>query len=242
MFCPKGQNIFILTKFHSMKKPILLEKLTEEFTPIVEGFKLKDYFPLDLSVANKELIEVDLGSPEKVENYIQAKLDEHSKKVAFGGYLENRNLYRRSTYFRESLDEDRNIHLGIDIWCEAGTAIYSPLLGKVHSFHNNQNFGDYGPTIILEHNFEDCTFYILYGHLSIASLQQVTKGQIIEKGEMVGYLGFPIENGDYAPHLHFQLIWNLENKNGDYPGVCAKSKLPFYKQNCPDPNLILKIT
>jgi murein DD-endopeptidase MepM/ murein hydrolase activator NlpD len=242
MFFPKGQNIFILPKFQSMKKKISLEKLTEEFTPVVEGLRLKDYYQLDLSVENKELIEVDLGSAEKVENYIQSKLLENSKKVAFGGYLENRNLYRRSTYFKDSLDEDRNIHLGVDIWCDAGTAIYSPLPGKIHSFQDNQNFGDYGPTIILEHNFEDSTFYTLYGHLSNASLQQITKGQTIEKGETIGYLGLPVENGDYAPHLHFQIILDLENKNGDYPGVCAKSKLTFYSQNCPDPNLLLKIT
>jgi len=242
MFCLKGQNIFILPKFQSMEKKLLLEKLTEEFTPIVKGFEAEDYYPLDLSVENKELETVDLASAEKVENYIQSKIEKNSKKIAFGGYLENRNLYRRSTYFKESLDEDRNIHLGIDIWCAAGTEVVAPLPGKVHSFQDNKNFGDYGPTIILEHNFENFTFYSLYGHLSRESLQQIIKNKYVEKGETIGRLGLPVENGDYAPHLHFQLVIDLEYKVGDYPGVCAKSKLDFYKNNCPDPNLLLKIS
>jgi len=48
-------------------------------------------------------------------------------------------------------------------------------------------------------------------------------------------------NGDYAPHLHFQIIIDMEEKTGDYPGVCSENKLEFYKNNCPNPNLLLKI-
>jgi hypothetical protein len=54
-------------------------------------------------------------------------------------------------------------------------------------------------------------------------------------------LGLPPINGDYAPHLHFQIIIDMENKKGDYPGVCSSKTLAFYLQNCPDPNLLLKI-
>lgn len=49
-------------------------------------------------------------------------------------------------------------------------------------------------------------------------------------------------NGDYAPHLHFQIIKNIEDYWGDYPGVCNTNDLNFYIENCPDPNLLLKIT
>jgi hypothetical protein len=33
----------------------------------------------------------------------------------------------------------------------------------------------------------------------------------------------------------------LGEKVGDYPGVAAESDLGFYKENCPDPDLILRI-
>ncbi|MGB5188485.1 MAG: peptidase M23, partial [Robiginitalea sp.] len=51
----------------------------------------------------------------------------------------------------------------------------------------------------------------------------------------IGRLGSAKENGGYAPHLHFQLIRDLEGFRGDYPGVCALQQLEFYRQNCPDP-------
>ena len=66
-------------------------------------------------------------------------------------------------------------------------------------------------------------------------------GDIVKKGEQIATLGLPPINGDYAPHLHFQIIIDMEGKIGDYPGVCNEKTLLFYKSNCPDPNLLLKI-
>lgn len=101
--------------------------------------------------------------------------------------------------------------------------------------------GDYGPTIILEHQIENITFHTLYGHLSLDSLKDKKVGNFVQKGQQIATLGLPLINGDYAPHLHFQIIMDMENKIGDYPGVCNSNTLAFYLQNCPDPNLLLKI-
>jgi murein DD-endopeptidase MepM/ murein hydrolase activator NlpD len=75
----------------------------------------------------------------------------------------------------------------------------------------------------------------------LESLDGKTEGAAVKKGAIIGQLGAPPVNGDYAPHLHFQIIGNLQGKKGDYPGVCSKTDLGFYKENCPDPNLLLKI-
>ena len=48
-------------------------------------------------------------------------------------------------------------------------------------------------------------------------------------------------NGDYAPHLHFQIIKDVQDFVGDYPGVCSKMDLEFYKKNCLDPELLLRL-
>ena len=66
-------------------------------------------------------------------------------------------------------------------------------------------------------------------------------GTTVKKGEIIATLGSSPINGDYAPHLHFQIIIDIQNKIGDYPGVCSKNNLEFYSQNCPNPNLLLKI-
>jgi len=34
---------------------------------------------------------------------------------------------------------------------------------------------------------------------------------------------------------------DIEDYEGDYPGVCSQNNLAFYSANCPDPNLVLKL-
>ncbi|AXG68539.1 hypothetical protein KORDIASMS9_00754 [Kordia sp. SMS9] len=201
-----------------------------------------DYVPLDLSVTNNQLKTVDVSSAETLGTYINRHIAIKKGKIAFGGYLEKRGIYNRSDYFNDQNPEtERTIHLGLDVWIEAETPIYAPLAGEVHSFQNNTNFGDYGPTIILKHHIQNVTFYTLYGHLSVASIENLQIGQPFQKGEKLATLGDAAVNGDYAPHLHFQIIKDLQNFSGDYPGVSSKKDLEFYKQNCPDPNLLLQL-
>lgn len=206
------------------------------------NISINDYVPLDLSKSNKDLAAVDVSSSNKLESYINAHITAHKAKVAYGGYIEIRNIYQRSSYFKAANPEtERNIHLGLDLWIAAETPIYTPLDAEVHSFKNNTNFGDYGPTIILEHSIDDILFYTLYGHLSLGSIENLKIGQTFKKGEQIATLGDESINGDYAPHLHFQIIKDLQDYKGDYPGVCSKMDLEFYKENCLDPNLILKL-
>nr|WP_321228585.1 peptidoglycan DD-metalloendopeptidase family protein [uncultured Psychroserpens sp.] len=201
-----------------------------------------DYVALDLSKSNDTLHTVDVSSSETLEHYINSHIKNNGAKVAFGGYLETRNIYQRSTYFKDTNPEtERNIHLGLDLWIAAETPVFTPLDAEVHSFKNNTNFGDYGPTIILKHTIETIDFYTLYGHLSLASIENLKVGQTFKKGEQIATLGDASVNGDYAPHLHFQIIKDLQGFVGDYPGVCSKMDLEFYKGNCLDPELLLRL-
>ena len=76
----------------------------------------------------------------------------------------------------------------------------------IHSFAFNNNFGDYGATIILLHQLEGFPFYTLYGHLSLDDIAHVKEGKYISRGEVIGHFGKPEENGHWPPHLHFQII------------------------------------
>ncbi len=200
----------------------------------------EEYTPMDLSTSNRELDDVDLADPFACQDYVNKVLKRNSARVAYGGYLERRNLYRGNAEF-ESGAEPRDVHLGVDFWTEAGTRVMVPLDGVVHSFRNNAVKGDYGPTIILNHKVGGHGFHTLYGHLSLESLTGLYPGKYIEKGEVLGALGTPDINVNYAPHLHFQVILDLEGKQGDYPGVCRASEVEYYKDNCPDPFLFLKV-
>lgn len=200
------------------------------------------YITLDLSINNQNLTGSKSGSSADFEQYITDYLKQNDAQVAFGGYIEGRTLYQRSSIFKSDLLPERNIHIGLDLWIKAGTSVLAALDGKIHSFKNNIGLGDYGPTIILEHEIESQKFYTLYGHLSLKSIEGISVGDFFKKGEHLANIGDSEVNGDYAPHLHFQIIKNIEGYWGDYPGVCNTKDLNFYIENCPDPNLLLKIT
>lgn len=221
-----------------------LEQLLQEqknVKVIDSSIDYTDYVPLDLSSSQTDKLDLNLTDAIIFEAFIENHLSKNKAKVAFGGYLETRNLYRRSTVFKNEITDERNIHIGLDLWIKAGTSVLAALDGKIHSFQNNTALGDYGPTIILEHTIENSTFYTLYGHLDLNSLIGKEVGQIVKKGEVIAKLGASPINGDYAPHLHFQIIKDLQEKKGDYPGVCSQKELEFYSKNCPNPNLLLKI-
>lgn len=211
------------------------------FHPIVPfDFQKEIIYQIDLTENNIDLHSIDLTDTEIFNKYVFRKINEANAVCAIGGYLENRYIYRRSEHFQQTA-EPRTIHLGVDIWAKAGTPVCVPLQAKVHSFANNDNFGDYGPTIILEHNLEENTFYTLYGHLNLACLENLYEGKIIEAGEKIAEFGnFPI-NGNWPPHLHFQVMTDMLGNKGDFPGVCEPSKKDYYSKICLDANWVLGV-
>ena len=200
---------------------------------------LSAYCPIDLSSSNAALDTVDITDPGICEAFIHTFLEEKGAQVAYGGYLEERNLYADKPAFREG--PIRNIHLGVDFWAQAGTEVITPLDGVVHSFRDNRESGNYGPTIILEHHTPAGSWYTLYGHLSRESLKNLKTGQQFIAGSVLGTLGTPDINVNYAPHLHFQLIQDIGSYLGDYPGVCSENEVDFYRMNCPNPCILLGI-
>ena len=197
-----------------------------------------DYRKIDLSTANRALDAVDLTNPAACETYINGFLRKNSGIVAYGGYLEPRNLYSDKPAFTDGKNP-RNIHLGVDFWAKAGTIVVTPTDGTVHSLKNNSTSGDYGPTVILQHQLDNTCYYTLYGHLSLETLEYLQVGRVLKAGERVGTLGTPDINVNYAPHLHFQVIWDIGDYQGDYPGVCSADELDYYQNNCPDPCFLL---
>jgi len=194
--------------------------------------------PLDFTASNTELSPEDVNNTARFSAWINKKLQDHHARYGLGGYMEHRTLYARSELFNTT-DEPRRLHLGIDIWAAAGTPVYAPIKARIDSFADNNRFGDYGPTIILKHDLGGLELYTLYGHLNRKSLEGLAVGDQIEKGQLIASFGNQDENGHWPPHLHFQLMFDMEGCHGDYPGVGKFSEKEKYLLNIPDPNLIL---
>lgn len=228
----------------------ILKKNQPEFHKVVPFNPEKDdLLLLDFTENNKELTAEILNDTNKFSGYISLKLKQANARYGTGGYAEHRTVYSRSKLFgtqeegvKDSIDEEpRRLHLGIDIWGPVHTPVMAPVDGVVHSFAFNNHFGDYGVTIILTHQLEGIIFYTLYGHLSLNSIKNMQEGDRIKKGEVFSEFGMQFENGHWPAHLHFQIIIDLENWKGDYPGVCKFSEKDKWLSNCPDPDLILQM-
>lgn len=209
------------------------------FGKVVDIDLLRDkLYPLDLTISNTELTTGLVTDTAAFSQYVNERVAENHCRYAIGGYMEHRTIYNRSQLFGTE-GEPRRLHLGVDIWGPAGTPVYAPIAGTAHSFADNNNFGDYGPTIILQHQLGDLTLYSLYGHLSRANIEGLSVGMRVEKDQQIATLGDASENGSWPPHLHFQLMLNIGGAKGDYPGVGYYSRQDQYIQNIPDPELVL---
>ena len=92
-------------------------------------------------------------------------------------------------------------HNGVDFAAPVSTPIFSAEKGKVVAVGNSDAYcyrGAYGKFIVIEHENNLTT---LYSHLS---LQVVKVGDIISRGQLIGYAG----KTGYAtgPHLHFTIF------------------------------------
>jgi murein DD-endopeptidase MepM/ murein hydrolase activator NlpD len=198
---------------------------------------------LDFSERNSGLTDDLLKDTSVFTNYISQVMQQAGARYGIGGYAEHRAIYRFSRVFdgSDKNEEPRRLHLGMDIWGKPHTAVMSPLDGIVHSFAFNNKPGDYGPTVILTHQLEHYAFYTLYGHLSLSSIKNLREGDRIGAGEVFAEFGIPVENVGWPPHLHFQVILDIGNNKGDYPGVCKFSEREQWLANSPDPDLILQM-
>jgi 4-aminobutyrate aminotransferase-like enzyme/Ser/Thr protein kinase RdoA (MazF antagonist) len=198
---------------------------------------------IDLSVGS-----IDVSSPLQLAdhlsfgNLIGEKLQAAGVTFGIGRYNEPRLIYSGEQYLSPG-NENRTIHLAIDLFVESGTPVLSAYDGVIHSFKDNAKSLDNGPTIVVEHRTspDGPKFYILYSHLSRESLNGLSIGKPVKTGEQLGSVGEYPQNGGWPPHLHFQLIVDMMDEEGDLFGVGPPSKRGVWLSVCPDPNLILQI-
>lgn len=197
--------------------------------------------PIDLSVNNTALTREIFTEINRFTQWMDTYREKNGAVYAIGGYAEHRQVYSFSNVFDAATDteEPRRFHLGIDIWGHAFTPVHSPLAAKVHSSGYNNARGDYGGTVILEHSVDGQSFYTLYGHLTEASVNDNSTGREVNAGQVFAYTGPPAENGHWPPHLHFQVVLDLQGWSGDYPGVCKYSEREKWLANCPDGDILL---
>ena len=197
---------------------------------------------VDLSVTNPAM-----GLPMKdvhsASRALFARLKRSGAAVGIGRYNEPRLVYGGDSYEHPNNEyaERRTIHLGIDLFQEAGSPIFVPLDGEVVSLNQDPEAYGFGGTVVLRHDADGVIFYTLYGHLSHDSVDRLRLGQKVVRGERFADLGAPEENGVWIPHLHFQVLGDLLDGEAAVTGVAPASQRAVWLSVCPDPNLLLGI-
>lgn len=244
----------------------IIRKNQQGFAPVIPfDPKRQKIAAIDLTDGNKGLDENIFHDTVIFSAYIDALRKKQQADYLIGGYNELRVIYTRSDLFNSqktvrSIDgpvevndpvpssgdigemlEPRRLHIGTDIWGPEGTPVFAFMGGMVHSFAFNDNYGDYGATLILSHQLDSVPFYTLYGHISLRDINYINEGDYVVRGQEIAHFGNQHENGHWPSHLHFQIISDMELYEGDYPGVCRYSERKKYLNNCPDPDLILQL-
>ncbi|MCZ6687376.1 MAG: aminotransferase class III-fold pyridoxal phosphate-dependent enzyme [Gammaproteobacteria bacterium] len=214
-----------------------LAKRSANFCPVIPDDLLSSAIVLDLSAGSDDISAPGDGV-ETLTEKLFAHIESAGGKAGIGRYRENRGLYK-SELFRSAGKEARSFHLGLDLFAAADTPVMAPLDGKVLSVTDNARDLDYGPTVILQHDADGQEFFTLYGHLSPATLDHLEPGQEVGAGETIGWIGTYPSNGNWPPHLHFQVMTDMLDYQGDFPGVASPSEAWYWRGLCIDPNLVL---
>ena len=124
--------------------------------------------------------------------------------------------------------EDRSVHLGCDLFVDAGATVRCVLPGTIAAATEDRG------VVIVEHRTDTAVrFWTLYGHLDPASIADLEPGAAVSAGELVGRVG------SQSPHLHLQLLTSLVGMGADVPGVAPADEADLWMSISPDPNLLL---
>ncbi len=224
-----------------------LRARSDEASPVLDvDLRTTPSLVFDLGVGSR-LLGADPGKPKEatLTGRLFGDMKAAGIEVGVGRYDEARGIYLSGLFGagERPTDERRTVHLGIDLFVEPGSPVHAPLEGVVHTLAHNTAPQDYGPLVILRHETDDGTpFFTLYGHLSGDSLDGLSVGQQVAAGQLIARVGAPPTNGGWTPHLHFQIILDLLEKDAEFPGVAWASQRGVWTGLSPDPNVLLGIS
>src|SRR5262249_52325896 len=169
------------------------------FAPVLrDDLRAAPCLVLDLS-ASSLLVSGDEreNTEPKLTARIFGAMTEAGVEIGVGRYDEARMLYTSPLFASGGAwaGERRTVHLGIDLFTEAGSPVFAPIEGEVYAFAHNPAPLDYGHVIILKHLTPDGhAFYTLYGHLSAEPLEGLRVGTPLAKAEKIPTLRSPAAN------------------------------------------------
>ncbi len=161
------------------------------------------------------------------------------------GYYDEPRLIYAEPGFRKGpwkASDRRTVHLAVDVFAPAGTALHAPVSGRVEVVENRDSHLDYGGVVILRHETpQGDPFYTLYGHLDPEVCDRLKPGDPVAQGAAFAQLGDASQNGSWSPHVHFQLALTTVGMEADWPGVGDPDEMFLWHAVCPNPAALLNL-
>jgi murein DD-endopeptidase MepM/ murein hydrolase activator NlpD len=158
---------------------------------------------------NEEAIkfpETDLSDPKKCEEWLNDLHKDNEVDFSYGGFLEDRSFIWRDHY---NVKKNVFIHEGVDFNVPLKTEVFLFADGEVvEIIRDTKMFGGWGNAVALW--IPSIKKYVIYGHLDKKLF--VSLGQKYRKGDKIGRIGGPNQNGHYFPHLHVQVMDRIFSK------------------------------
>ncbi|WP_281930391.1 aminotransferase class III-fold pyridoxal phosphate-dependent enzyme [Roseibium album] len=174
------------------------------------------------------------------DRFCEDAISDAGADFGIGVYGEDRTVYKSDAFEMANPSIRRSVHLGIDIFAPDCEPVYAPFAGKVAFFHDDAVSNGFGPTVLLEHETDEGdVFWTLYGHLSRRGCEKLTIGQTVETGEAFAEFGPRPENGEWPPHLHFQIVTDHLGLEARMHGVGVRRQWAVWRDISPDPSVIL---
>lgn len=201
----KKAELVVLTNDLKSKTKIIAETVKEKNTILAETKNTEANYKklLATRLAQKEAFEREVAD---FESALKIAIDPNSIPATLSGILRYPlDKVRITQYFGNTEFATKNSqvyngrgHTGIDFGASIGTPVKAAMVGTIIGTGNTdlaRGCYSYGKWIMIKHLNGLST---LYGHLSLIN---VTQGQTVSTGEIIGYSG----NTGYStgPHLHF---------------------------------------
>lgn len=225
---------------HATRVERWLERNAHDFSAIIRPSVARPaVLALDLTATSPDAAAWATLDADGAERLIEQRVAEAGADFAIGLYGEDRNIYKSDAFQTGSAGARRTVHLGIDLFAPAGEPVHAPFAGKVAFIHDDAVAFGFGPTVLLEHRTDGGdVFWTLYGHLSRRSVQKLSLGQAIAKGEAFTAFGAPSENGHWSPHLHFQVVTDHLGLEARMHGVGVGDQWQVWRAVSPDPSVV----
>ncbi|MBI3588908.1 MAG: peptidoglycan DD-metalloendopeptidase family protein [Candidatus Liptonbacteria bacterium] len=206
----KKKEISSRQKDLETKKLIVQDQQGEKETILENTKNQESVYQKELEDLRKKQDEID-AQISKYEDELRAKFDVSLLPIKRHGVLEWPIKLKQNGgigIITQHMGEISRLykgrpHNGLDIGVPVGTAVMAAEDGKVAAVDDNDRSRwrkyQYGKYILIQHGNNLAT---LYAHLS---KQVVTVGQVVKRGDLIGYSG----NTGYTTgaHLHFGVYW-----------------------------------